>query len=151
MAAKDNHIYDMPSEQEAELAAAGSRILAACSGQGETATLRLIDNETDLTVPIKAIHMLADILHQMAMGNAISIIPIHAELTTQQAADMLNVSRPFLIQKILDKGKLPFHMSGNHRKIYFKDLMQYKARQQKESKKILAELAQLSQDANMME
>lgn len=151
MATKENHIYEMPSEQEAELAAAGSRILAACSGKGETATLRLIDNNTDLTVPVKAIHMLADILNQMAMGNAISIIPIHAELTTQQAADMLNVSRPFLINKILDEGKLPFHTSGSRRKIYFKDLMQYKQKQKEESKKILAELAQMSQDADMME
>lgn len=151
MATQENHIYDMPSVQEAELAAAGSRLLAACSGQGETATLRLIGNDTDIRVPVKAIHMLADILEQMAMGNAISIVPIHAELTTQQAADMLNISRPFLIKSILDAGKMPFHTVGTRRKIYFKDLMRYKAEQKKESEAILAELAQLSQDGNMME
>ena len=95
--------------------------------------------------------MLADILNQMAMGNAISIIPIHAELTTQQAADILSVSRPFLIKNILDEGKLAFHASGNRRKIYFKDLMQYKAQQKEESKQILAELAHMSQDAGMMQ
>ena len=82
MATQQNHFYDMPSEQEAELAAASGRILAACTGQGDQTTLRLIDDNQEITVPIKAIHMLADILNQMALGNAISIIPIHAELTT---------------------------------------------------------------------
>ena len=122
MAAQEKHIYEIPNEQEVELAAAGSRILAACSGDGDTATLRIIDNDTDLTVPVKAIHMLADILNQMALGNAISIIPIHTELTTQQTADMLNVSRPFLIHKLLDAGKLKFHKAGSRRKIFLKDL-----------------------------
>lgn len=151
MSARESHVYELPSEQEAQLAAAGGRLLAACSVQGETATIRIIDNETDITIPIKAVRMLADILNQMAQGNAISIIPIHAELTTQQAADMLNVSRPFLVKSILDKGELAFHTSGNRRKIYFKDLMQYKATQKEKSKQILAELARLSQDAGMMD
>jgi len=150
MAAQEKHIYGMPNEQEVELAAIGSRVLAACSGSGDTATLRLIDNNTDLTIPVSAIHMLADILSQMALGNAISIIPIHAELTTQQAADMLNVSRPFLIKKILNTGKLKFHKAGSRRKIYFKDLMAYKERQKQESADILAELAKMSQDQDMM-
>jgi excisionase family DNA binding protein len=150
MTVQEKHIYGMPNDQEVKLAATGSRILAACSGQGETATLRLIDNNTDLTVPVKAIHMLADILNQMALGNAISIIPIHTELTTQQTADMLNVSRPFLIKKILDTGQLKFHKAGNRRKIFFKDLMAYKEQQKKESADILAELAQLSQEQDMM-
>ena len=101
MAAKENHIYSMPSEYEAQLAADSSRVLEACSRKGKTATLRLIDNETDLTVPVKAVDMLADILNQMAMGNAISIIPIHAELTTQQAADILSVSRRISLQSTM--------------------------------------------------
>lgn len=151
MATQQNHFYDMPSEQEAELAAASGRILAACTGQGDQAKLRLIDDNQEITVPIKAIHMLADILNQMALGNAISIIPIHAELTTQQVADFLNISRPYLISQILDTGKLPFHMAGNRRKIYFKDLMEYKALQKAESKKTLARLAQLSQEMGLME
>ncbi len=151
MSAQEKHIYETPNEQEVELAAACSRILAACSTDCDTATLRIIDNNTDLTVPVKAIHMLADILNQMALGNAISIIPIHTELTTQQTADMLNVSRPFLIHKILDAGKLKFHKAGNRRKIFFKDLMAYKEKQRKESNSILAELSQMSQDLDMMD
>ncbi len=151
MTTQQNHFYDMPSEQEAELAAASGRILAACTGQGDQAKLRLIDDNQEITVPIKAIHMLADILNQMALGNAISIIPIHAELTTQQAADFLNISRPYLISQILDAGKLPYHMAGNRRKIFFKDLMEYKAQQKAESKKTMARLAQLSQEMGLMD
>lgn len=151
MATQRNHFYDMPNEQEAELAASSGRILAACTGKGDQTTLRLIDDNQDITVPIKAIHMLADILNQMALGNAISIIPIHAELTTQQAADFLNVSRPYLISNVLDAGLLPFHMAGNRRKIYFKDIMEYKAKKKAENRKTMAELAKLSQEMNLME
>jgi excisionase family DNA binding protein len=151
MSVQQNRFYDMPSEQDAKLAATSARILAACIGKGSQAQLRLIDDDQEITVPIKAIHMLADILNQMALGNAISIIPIHAELTTQQAADFLNVSRPYLISHILDAGKLPFHMAGNRRKIYFKDLMEHKVRQKAESNVAMAKLAQLSQDMGLME
>ena len=66
-------------------------------------------------------------------------------------ADFLNISRPYLISQVLDTGKLPFHMAGNRRKIYFKDLMEYKAQQKAESKKTMARLAQLSQEMGLME
>lgn len=147
---QQNHFYDMPSEQEAQLAADSGRILASCIGQGDQAKLRLSNVPQEINIPIKAIHMLADILNQMAQGNAISIIPIHAELTTQQAADFLNISRPYLINQILDTGKLAFHKAGNRRKIYFKDLMEYQAQQKAENKKTMEQLAQLSQDMGLM-
>lgn len=151
MAAQEQHLYERPSPAEAELAATGSRILAACSGVGDTATLRIIDSNTDITVPVTAIKMLADILEQMALGNAISIVPIHAELTTQEAANILYVSRPYLIQNILDPGKLEYHRVGNRRKIFFKDVMAYKKQQQIHSDRIMTELAALSQDMGIVE
>lgn len=151
MAIQENHFFDIPNDEEARLAADSSRILAACSGYGDTATLRLIDDDKDITVPVKAIHMLADILNQMAQGNAVSIVPIHAELTTQQAADMLNVSRPFLIKNILDTGKLAYHKAGTRRKILYKDLLEYKKKDLEERKAILAELAKQAQVLGMME
>lgn len=151
MAAQERHIFDIPNDEEAKLAADSGRVLASCSGHGETATLRLIDDEKDITVPVKAIHMLADILNQMAQGNAISIVPIHAELTTQQAADILNVSRPYLIKNILDAGKLAYHKSGTRRKILYKDLLAYKNDDLAERKALMAELAKQAQELGMME
>jgi excisionase family DNA binding protein len=138
----------MPTEQEINLAAESSRLLAACIGQGETARLRLIDGEADVTVPVSAIHMLVDILNQMAQGNAVSLVPVHAELTTQQAADMLNVSRPYLV-KLLESGKIRFHKTGRHRRIRFDDLMAYRQQMDEGSRNAADELAAQAQEEGL--
>ncbi|MGB5834672.1 MAG: helix-turn-helix domain-containing protein [Thiohalocapsa sp.] len=130
----------MPTDAEVTLAVESSRLLAACGGQGESARLSLIDGCTDVTVPISAIHMLVDILNQMAQANAVSLVPIHAELTTQQAADLLNVSRPFLVKQ-LEAGEIPFHKVGRHRRVRFSDLMDYRDRIDQEGSAAADELA----------
>ena len=138
----------IPTDQEVSLAAESSRLLAACLGEGETARLRLIDGNVDVTVPVAAIHMLVDILNQMAQGNAISLVPVHAELTTQQAADLLNVSRPYLVKK-LEAGEIPFHKLGRHRRIRFSDLMVYMEHVDRESRQALDELASQAQELGL--
>lgn len=115
----------VPSEADAHLAEAGSRLLAGFIGKGPTAQIRVINSDQDVTVPVTALRLLVDILAQMAQGNAVTIVPIHAELTTQQAADYLNVSRPFLIG-LLEEGKIPFRKVGTHRRVRFKDLAKYR-------------------------
>lgn len=108
------------------------------------------DNKVEevVAIPVSALHLLTDILTQMARGNAVTLIPVHAELTTQQAADILNVSRPFLIG-LIDNDKIPYRKVGTHRRIRFDDLMAYKQDIDKQRTKALEELAQEAQELNM--
>jgi excisionase family DNA binding protein len=123
-----SHAYarhpSLPSDEEARLAAESSRKLAAIIGKDDKAQLCVFDGDEKLVVPVLAIPLLADILNQMAQGNAVSVVPIGHTLTTQQAADLLNVSRPFLV-KLLEAGNIPFTKVGRHRRIKYQDLMAY--------------------------
>jgi len=151
MTIQEKHVYEIPNESDSKLAEEGSKALLAYSEENDRGAMRIIFKGKELTVPSKAIDMFADILQQMAQGNAVSIISVQAELTTQQAADLLNISRPFLIKNILDVGKLAFHKAGNRRKVYFKDLLAYQQIQKQKSEEVLSELAGLSQKLGIME
>jgi excisionase family DNA binding protein len=99
-------------------------------------------------IPAPAAELLLRVLNQMAEGNAVTLVPIHAELTTQQAADMLGVSRPFVVKEIEAK-RLPARKVGAHRRILFGDLMGYKQRADAGRQQALAELAALDEEVGL--
>ncbi|MEA5417595.1 helix-turn-helix domain-containing protein [Spirulina sp. CCNP1310] len=123
-----------PTAADIELARESSRQLSRFLGKHSIGNplpdfkLRIqVDNgpEEVVAIPLSAFRFLTDILVQMSRGNAVTLMPVQAELTTQQAADLLNVSRPFLIG-LIDNGKIPCRKVGTHRRIRFDDLMAYK-------------------------
>jgi excisionase family DNA binding protein len=134
----------LPDPRDAELARTSSRLLATCIGHGATARLRVIDADGEIEVPVAALRMLVDILANMAEGNAVSIVPIHAELTTQQAADFLGVSRPYLVG-LVERSELPHHKVGTHRRLYFRDLLDYRTQRMAQSQSALDALAEQAQ------
>ena len=142
----------IPTEVEAQLSQESSRILAShIPHHRSTIELKVVENddsEQKVVIPAAAFHLLVDILSQMAQGNAVTLIPIHAELTTQEAADILNVSRPFLI-KLIETGEIICRKVGRHRRIRFEDLMSYKQRIDSDRTQALDELASQAQELNM--
>jgi excisionase family DNA binding protein len=104
--------------------------------------------EESLPLPAPVLDLLFAILTEMAEGNAVTLIPIHAELTTQQAADLLNVSRPFVVE-LLEKGEIPHRKVGTHRRILFRDLMEFKQHSEAKRKKALDELVAEAQEQDM--
>lgn len=143
---------ELPTDAEVSMAKESSRLLSLhLSTKEESQSIRVIDQAGEheaVRVPTAAFRLLIDILSEMAQGNAVSMIPVHAELTTQEAADMLNVSRPYLV-KLLDSGEIPFHKVGSHRRVYYRDLAAYKGRVDGERNKALEALAAEAQELNM--
>lgn len=142
----------IPTEADAKLSQESSRILASHVRLKQPAKLLKVveedGNEQTVEIPAAAFHLLVDILSQMAQGNAVTLIPIHAELTTQEAADILNVSRPFLV-KLIESGELPCRRVGRHRRIRFEDLMNYKQLVDGQRMQALDELVAQAQELNM--
>lgn len=115
------------------------------------ARLQFLDDESDVvTVPREVADLIAEILAQLAAGRVVAAYPMHAELTSQQAADFLNVSRPHLV-KLVDEGVIPYHKVGTHRRIYFKDVLAYRARQEEGSRAALDELSRISEEIGLYE
>ena len=142
-----------PTPDEAILAQESSRRLARFVATKRKKPLQLRIQPEDapeetVSIPASAFRLLNNILTQMARGNAVTLIPVHAELTTQQAADLLNVSRPFLVEQ-LEKNLIPFRKVGTHRRILFKDLMEYKEAMDRDRLKALDELASQAQELGM--
>ena len=139
----------LPTEHESKMAGETGRKLAAHFQKNQNLSLQVVNGQQyTIELPASAIRLLIDILNQMARGNAITIMPMNAELTTQQAADFLNVSRPFLVG-LLESGVLPFRKVGTHRRIQITDLIDYKNEIDEKRKEDLKALQAQAQELNL--
>jgi excisionase family DNA binding protein len=137
--------FTEPNEKLSAAAGEAARQLASLlprSGRrGKTIAIRAQgDHRAEVVVPMEAFALFVRLLGELANGNAVTVVPVHAELTTQQAADLLNVSRPYLV-KLLDEKKIPFRMVGTRRRVAFRDLMAFKRLDDAERKKVADDLA----------
>lgn len=141
----------VPTEEEQKAARLTGRQLAKRLGLVEQKkTLKFRDEEgpETLELPAAAVRLLLDILAEMGKGNAVTIVPIHAELSTQQAADILNVSRPYIV-KLVAQNKLPARKVGTRRRILAHDLMLFQRAADEERLRILNELTETDQELGL--
>lgn len=140
----------LPSESDVELARTSGQRLAPFARLGRPVKVSVVDEgqEESIELPASAVRLLVELLEDMAAGRAVTIVPQNTELTTQQAADFLNVSRPFLVQLVEDN-KLPYRKVGTHRRIRFEDVLSYKESIDADRRKVLDELAAEAQNLEM--
>jgi excisionase family DNA binding protein len=113
------------------------------------ARLRLGDgDERQVLIPAAACAVFAAMLKELSEGGSVTVASVAAELTTQQAADLLNVSRPYLIG-LLDRGEIPYRKVGNRRKIRMVDVMSYRRRDQVHRQAILDQLTEEAQELGL--
>ena len=136
----------LPTDQDARQAREASLLLASLAVQDRTAQLHFDGNPSsseDLTLPPPVMRVLLNVLQEMGKGNGVIVTPVQKEFTTQQAADFLMVSRPYLIEELLEKGVLSYRKVGNRRRIRAEDLLRYKEAEEKEiarREKVMQEL-----------
>ncbi|MCH8530926.1 MAG: helix-turn-helix domain-containing protein [Saccharospirillum sp.] len=143
-------IVRLPTQTEVEQAKQSSRTLSKYANVDRVSlSLRGSDGQADeLVLPGHVLQILLDVLAEMSQGNAISLIPYHQELSTQEAANLLNVSRPFLVG-LLEKGDIPFRKVGSHRRVKLQDVITYKTDIDAKRTQVLDELGNLSQQEGM--
>ena len=145
-----SNIVHLPTPAEVEQAKQTSRTLSKYADVDRVQmSLKGSNGESDeFVLPGHVLQLLLDVLSEVSQGNAVSLIPHHQEVSTQEAASLLNVSRPFLVG-LLEKGKVPFRKVGSHRRVLLTDILAYKKKTEELRNQALDELTSLSQDEGM--
>ena len=139
-----------PNSADAEVAKESSRSLATRLGRNNGSRLEVRDGETGetLKLPTPAVRALLHVLTEMGQGHSVTVTPVHAELSTQHAADLLNVSRPYLV-KLVDDGTIPSRKVGVQRRLLLADVIAYKKAMSAKQLHGMAELTKLSQEMGL--
>lgn len=137
-----------PTKDDAALAEESGRLLAAHLEREAELSLKVKGTREELRLPPAALRLLVRVLTELGQGHAVTLTPLRAELTTQQAADLLNVSRPHVV-KLLDEGTMPSRKVGSHRRVLLSDLLAYREAWQAKRHAALDELTALSQNLDM--
>lgn len=135
-----------PQDQRESVAALLELLEHVATEQPEPAAYRLVSPTGEVTeLPESVFLLLERIIEVLARGDAITVVPVGKELTTQQAANILNVSRQYLV-RLLDDGRIPFRKTGSHRRVRMEDLLAFKRQRDRDRMASLDDLSQLSQD-----
>lgn len=145
----------LESKEDLELAKAAQRCIVSSLDHSKAVSIAIIEDGVEragsspiLRLPPKVLRLFADLLGSLSQGKAVTLMPKDLDVTTQEAAMFLNVSRPYLI-RLLNEGKIPFHKVGTHRRIRFEDMVRYKEERQKASQDALRKLTEQAQELNM--
>ena len=136
----------VPSDRDRELAMVSSRILSRALPKDELQVT--LENGESFILPNAVVGLLCRLLAEMAKGNAVTLVPTHAELTTQEAANHLNVSRPYLIGLLRD-GKIKYRKVGTHRRVLLDDIQAYRKSMLRASGDAMDALAREAQELGM--
>ena len=144
----------IPTAQEAVLAREASRVLDASGAPEGSLRVRLVEPgddaaSTTVELPAAAARLLKELLREMAAGHAVTLVPTEAEITTQQAADLLNVSRPYVVG-LIDQGKLPARMVGPQRRVMLADVLAFKAESKAKARAALREMVAIDQELGLV-
>lgn len=140
-----------PSREDAYLARASASRLSQMKKRPGAVTVTVAQDRgaEELTIPAIALDLLEMILEELGQGHAVALAPLEREVSTQTAADVLNVSRPHLI-KLLESGAMPFSRVGTHRRVRLTDVLEYKARMDEEADQAYQQLVQQGQELGMV-
>ena len=144
------NVVSLPTQMEVEEAKVFSRTLSkfASTDRAQLSIKGANGEADDIILPGHVLQILLDVLSEMSKGNAISLIPHHQEISTQEAAKLLNVSRPFLVG-LLENGEIPFRKVGAHRRVKLTDVLEYKDQSDAKRLQALNYLTALSQEEGM--
>jgi excisionase family DNA binding protein len=141
--------------EEAQQAKVAQRCIMAALDHSRAYRIAVLDESGQpaddmpaIAVPPRVLRLFADLLGRMSQGQPVALVPYKYELSTQEAATILNVSRPFVVKE-LEAGRIPFRKVGTHRRILFEDLTAYQQKSRQISEQALRELAQEAQDLNL--